>query len=57
MAISDFFRKKYAPGTKQLTLRYGVNPHQIPAQAYVREGDLPFKGTPLVYLVLGTNPT
>ena len=43
MAISDFFRKKYAPGTKQLTLRYGVNPHQIPAQAYVREGDLPFK--------------
>ena len=44
LAISDFFRKKYAPGTKQLTLRYGCNPHQIPAQAYVREGDLPFKG-------------
>jgi phosphoribosylaminoimidazolecarboxamide formyltransferase / IMP cyclohydrolase len=43
MAISDFFRKKYAPGTKQLALRYGCNPHQIPAQAYVREGDLPFK--------------
>jgi phosphoribosylaminoimidazolecarboxamide formyltransferase / IMP cyclohydrolase len=45
LAISDFFRKKYAPGIKQLTLRYGVNPHQIPAQAYVREDDLPFKGT------------
>jgi len=44
LAISDFFRKKYATGTKQLTLRYGVNPHQIPAQAYVREGDLPIKG-------------
>jgi phosphoribosylaminoimidazolecarboxamide formyltransferase/IMP cyclohydrolase len=44
LAISDFFRKKYAPGIKQLTLRYGVNPHQIPAQAYVREDDLPFKG-------------
>jgi len=43
MAIADFFRKKYGHGTKQLTLRYGVNPHQIPAQAYVREGDLPFK--------------
>ena len=44
LAISDFFRKIYATGNKQLTLRYGVNPHQIPAQAYVREGDLPFEG-------------
>ena len=42
LAISDFFRKKYAPSTKQLSLRYGINPHQLPAQAYVREGDLPF---------------
>ena len=43
LAISDFFRKKYAPSTKQLSLRYGINPHQLPAQAYVREGDLPFR--------------
>ncbi|MBW0476891.1 hypothetical protein O181_016606 [Austropuccinia psidii MF-1] len=27
---------------QQLTLRYGANPHQTPAQAYVTEGRLPF---------------
>lgn len=27
---------------KQLTLRYGINPHQKPAQAYVQTGKLPF---------------
>ncbi|KAM0755657.1 AICARFT/IMPCHase bienzyme [Meredithblackwellia eburnea MCA 4105] len=27
---------------QQLTLRYGANPHQKPAQAYVTEGNLPF---------------
>ncbi|KAK9247293.1 cytidine deaminase-like protein [Lipomyces tetrasporus] len=42
-AISDFFRKKYAESKSQLTLRYGANPHQKPAQAYVRHGELPFK--------------
>jgi AICAR transformylase/IMP cyclohydrolase PurH len=29
---------------QQLTLRYGANPHQKPAQAYVTEGKLPFTG-------------
>lgn len=29
---------------QQLTLRYGANPHQKPAQAYVTEGTLPFSG-------------
>ena len=29
---------------QQLTLRYGANPHQKPAQAYVTEGNLPFHG-------------
>ena len=29
---------------KQLTLRYGINPHQKPAQAYVQTGKLPFSG-------------
>ncbi|KAK9323015.1 cytidine deaminase-like protein [Lipomyces orientalis] len=48
-AISDFFRKKYAESKSQLTLRYGANPHQKPAQAYVRQGELPFK-------VLGGSP-
>lgn len=42
-AISDFFRKQYAGnGDQQLTLRYGTNPHQKPASAYVKEGKLPF---------------
>ncbi len=42
--ISDFFRKKYAgDGTQQVSLRYGTNPHQRHATAYVREGNLPFK--------------
>nr|OQO23355.1 Bifunctional purine biosynthesis protein ADE17 [Rachicladosporium sp. CCFEE 5018] len=43
-AISDFFRKKYAgDGSQQIALRYGANPHQKPAAAYVTEGKLPFK--------------
>ncbi|KAK6516285.1 bifunctional phosphoribosylaminoimidazolecarboxamide formyltransferase/IMP cyclohydrolase [Arthrobotrys conoides] len=43
-AISEFFRKKYAGnGVQQLTLRYGANPHQKPAQAYTPLGNLPFK--------------
>ncbi|KAK8202995.1 bifunctional purine biosynthesis protein ADE17 [Phyllosticta capitalensis] len=43
-AISDFFRKQYAgDGLQQVTLRYGTNPHQKPAAAFVREGNLPFK--------------
>lgn len=41
--IADFFRKKYAEGVCQLPLRYGVNPHQKPAQAFMKEGVLPFK--------------
>lgn len=49
-AISDFFRKQYAGnGAQQLSLRYGANPHQKPASAYVRSGALPFK-------VLGGSP-
>ena len=43
-AISDYFRKQYAgDGRMQLALRYGANPHQKPAAAYVKEGTLPFK--------------
>ncbi|KAK9450576.1 cytidine deaminase-like protein [Limtongia smithiae] len=48
-AIADFFRRRYAESQAQLTLRYGANPHQKPAQAYVRSGSLPFK-------VLGGSP-
>ena len=43
-AISDFFRKKYAGnGQQQISLRYGTNPHQSPASAFIKEGSLPFK--------------
>jgi phosphoribosylaminoimidazolecarboxamide formyltransferase/IMP cyclohydrolase len=42
-AISDFFRKQYSEGKSQLPLRYGANPHQKPAQAFVQQGELPFK--------------
>ncbi|KIV94307.1 bifunctional purine biosynthesis protein ADE17, variant [Exophiala mesophila] len=49
-AISDFFRKQYAGnGAQQLSLRYGANPHQKPASAFMRNGQLPFK-------VLGGSP-
>lgn len=49
VAISDFFRKQYSENVSQLPLRYGANPHQKPAQAFVSEGELPFK-------VLGGSP-
>jgi len=52
-AIGGYFREKYASsdlkleelaGAVQRTpLRYGANPHQKPAQAYVTSGELPFK--------------
>ena len=43
-AISKYFRGKYAgDGEQQVALRYGINPHQRPAAAYVKEGKLPFK--------------
>ncbi|XP_039599312.1 bifunctional purine biosynthesis protein PURH [Polypterus senegalus] len=40
-AISDFFRKKYSQGVSQLPLRYGMNPHQAPAQLYTLGPRLP----------------
>lgn len=51
-AISDYFRKQYAsvassssssPLVQQLPLRYGANPHQKPAQAFVTKGQMPVK--------------
>ena len=53
-AISSYFREQYASAeldkdklagpVQRIALRYGANPHQKPAQAYVTEGELPFKG-------------
>lgn len=41
--IADFFRKQYSEDVSMLPLRYGANPHQKPAQAFVSKGELPFK--------------
>ncbi|KAK2580969.1 hypothetical protein KPH14_006032 [Odynerus spinipes] len=40
-AISDFFRKQHHAGISQLTLRYGMNPHQKPAQIFTTLDKLP----------------
>lgn len=52
-AISGYFREQYASAdlaperlsgqVQRMALRYGANPHQKPAQAYVTQGELPFK--------------
>lgn len=56
-AISDYFRAQYASSelasealageVQKMTLRYGANPHQKPAQAFVTSGKLPFRGIDL----------
>lgn len=53
-AISGYFREQYASAdlakenlagpVQRMSLRYGANPHQKPAQAYVTNKELPFKG-------------
>ncbi|XP_073409325.1 bifunctional purine biosynthesis protein ATIC [Dendrobates tinctorius] len=40
-AISDYFRKQYGKGVSQLPLRYGINPHQVPAQIFTHGPRLP----------------
>ncbi|XP_070549201.1 bifunctional purine biosynthesis protein ATIC-like isoform X1 [Ptychodera flava] len=42
-AISNYFRKEYSQGVSQLPLRYGMNPHQAPAQLYTTLPELPVK--------------
>lgn len=42
--ISDYFRKKFSGGESQMNLRYGMNPHQCPAQLFTTESKLPLKG-------------
>ncbi|CAK8683705.1 unnamed protein product [Clavelina lepadiformis] len=41
-AISGYLRQQFGTGSSCLRLRYGMNPHQKPAQAYVKHGNLPF---------------
>lgn len=41
-AISSYLRQQFAgKGEQQLTLRYGMNPHQKPAQLFNKYGNLP----------------
>lgn len=40
-AISDYFRKQYSHGVSHIPLRYGMNPHQKPAQLFTLEPKLP----------------
>uniref|UniRef100_A0A672KI67 Bifunctional purine biosynthesis protein ATIC n=1 Tax=Sinocyclocheilus grahami TaxID=75366 RepID=A0A672KI67_SINGR len=40
-AISDYFRREDSRGISQLPLRYGMNPHQAPAQLYTLRPALP----------------
>jgi len=51
-AIGWYFREQYADAAggerlvgppQRLALRYGANPHQKPAQAFVTDGEIPFK--------------
>ncbi|XP_061669877.1 bifunctional purine biosynthesis protein PURH [Syngnathoides biaculeatus] len=42
-AIADYFRGQYSRGVSQLPLRYGMNPHQAPAQLYTLRSALPLK--------------
>lgn len=42
--ISDYFRKEFHGNVDQRNLKYGINPHQKPAQIYSNDGSLPLKG-------------
>ncbi|KAM9765994.1 bifunctional purine biosynthesis protein ATIC [Menidia menidia] len=42
-AIADYFRGQYGRGVSQLPLRYGMNPHQAPAQIYTLRSELPLR--------------
>ncbi|KAB5523268.1 hypothetical protein PHYPO_G00150530 [Pangasianodon hypophthalmus] len=42
-AIADYFRREFSSGVSQLSLRYGMNPHQSPAQIYTLKPTLPIK--------------
>ncbi|XP_062520116.1 bifunctional purine biosynthesis protein ATIC-like [Corticium candelabrum] len=41
--ISDYFRKQYSQGNSHLPLRYGMNPHQSPAQLFTIDSSLPLR--------------
>ncbi len=42
-AITNYLRRQFPQTNSQITLRYGVNPHQKPAQVFMTQGELPIK--------------
>lgn len=42
-AIANYFRKQLKSNENQMTLRYGMNPHQKPAQLFTTASQLPLK--------------
>lgn len=42
-------RKQFLADQSQLTLKYGVNPHQKPAQVFIANGQLPLTGIKIIY--------
>ncbi|KAI9228634.1 MAG: phosphoribosylaminoimidazolecarboxamide formyltransferase/IMP cyclohydrolase [Piptocephalis tieghemiana] len=56
-AISGYFRQQYAGnGDAQLTLRYGANPHQKPAQVYLPHTETSGSSSGLPFKVLSGSP-
>ncbi len=51
-ASSDLPAEKLAGSVQRMALRYGANPHQKPAQAFVTSGALPFKGEPAYVIMI-----
>ncbi len=42
-AIANYLRQQFPQTNSQLPLRYGINPHQKPAQLFTMDGELPIK--------------
>ena len=53
--ISDYFRQQFSSGVSQLPLRYGMNPHQKPAQISTILSKLPLTG--IMSRCMTTKPT
>ena len=53
--ISGYFRSQYGAGSSQLSLRYGMNPHQKPAQLYTTLPKLPLTGVTIVDCGVGVH--
>ena len=50
-AISKYFRTQYGQDKSVLPLRYGMNPHQKPAQLYTTDDNLPLTGLKYAHIL------